>query len=221
MEATKVRGIVLQSTPIGEYDRRVVLLTLEIGKITAFARSARRPHNPLLAATMPFVFGEFMIYEGRNSNTLTQASVENHFAGLHEDLTAAYTGMYLLEFTEYYTHEYNDEKQMLKLLYQSLRALEKKVVSERLIRCIFEWKTFVINGEYPDVESMQLSSSAKYALQFITMSPVEKLYTFTVTEEVLREMEDVTVGMCRKHIHKEFKTLEVIRSLDIRGVGGN
>lgn len=209
-----VTGMVLSQIPVGEYDRRVSILTKERGKITAFAKGARRPGSRFMAATNPFSFGQFKLIEGRNSYNIAEVNISQYFEDLRSDYIGAYYGMYFLEISDYYTRENNDEKEMLKLVYQSFKALIHPEFSDLLVRCIFEIKALVVNGEYPGApDDMVLNESTVYALQFITNSPIEKLYTFTVTDEVLKELITVSTKYRKKFMDKHFKSLQILETL--------
>ena len=213
-ELVNVTAIVLNSTPIGEYDRRVVLLTKERGKITAFAKGARRQTSKLIAATNLFAFGEFKLYPGRNSYTMTDAHIQNYFEELRVDFEGAYYGMFFLEVCDYYTRENNDEKEFLKLLYQSLKALLAKSLNRKLVQCIFEMKAMVINGEFPGMPNDGVwQESTEYAVSYIINSSIEKLYTFKVSETVLQEMIRISERYRLRYIDREFKSLEMLAVL--------
>lgn len=234
-------GMVLQTMPISDYDKRITILTKERGKITVFAKGARRQNSQLLAAANPFSFGEFEVYEGRTTYTLVKASISNYFRELVNDLDNVYYGFYFLELASYYTQENNDEREMLKLLYQSLKALEHPSLNNRLIKFIFELRVLVVNGEYPNVFSCmkcgskeQLSyfsvkyrgalcskcgslengilmdDSVLYTLQFIISSDLKKLYTFTVTEQVLLVLEQIQKSYWESYIPHQFKSLKIL-----------
>lgn len=149
--STIVTGMVLSAMPVGDFDKRLVILTKEFGKISAFAKGARRPNSALLACSQPFSFGEFTLYVGRRSYTVTSADISNYFSELRENIDSVYYGMYFCEFVDYITKENNDEKDILKLLYQTLRAVAKRTIELSLIRLVFEFKIMVISGVAPQV----------------------------------------------------------------------
>ena len=209
-----ITGIVMKTVPIGEFDRRVVILTRERGKISAFAKGSRKPNSSLVAATNPFSFGEFKLYVGKTSYNMLEANISNYFAELREDFEAAYYGMYFLEIADYYARENNDEREFLKLIYQSLRALTVPRLSKQLVRYIFEIKTMVINGEFPGIpKEKRFLESTEYAVSFIINTNIEHLYTFTVKEEVLQELRSIANEYRRKMWDKNFKSLEIIEHL--------
>ena len=107
-------GMVLQAGNIGEYDKRIVLLTKERGRISAFARGAKKATSQYAAACQPFTFGEFSLYEGKNSFNLMWAGVENYFGTLKKDLNLRYYASYFCELAAYLTRENNDELEIVK-----------------------------------------------------------------------------------------------------------
>ena len=257
-QSVVVTGMVLTTMPISEYDKRITILTKERGKITAFARGARRPNSQLLAATNPFSFGEFELFEGKSSYNVSKANIHNYFRELAMDVDAAYMGFYFLEFAEYFCQENNDEKEMLKLLYQSLRALESPSFSKQLVRAIFELKAMTINGEGPSVfacmhchkteelvhfsvkrggifcpacvkkvhkfheeeasakDFVEIFESTRYAMQYIISTPVERLFSFQLSEEVLAELQKIMKDYLHTYVRHSFKSLQIIDELVLK-----
>ncbi len=150
-QANVITGIVLKATPVGESDKRVTILTKEYGKLTAFARGSRRAKSPLIAASQPFAFGQFELYMGRSSNNMQRAKIQYYFRDLTLDYDTSCLGFYILEVADYYCADYAPDVEMLTLVFQSLRALESGKFTKELIRGIFELKTLVIAGMYPDL----------------------------------------------------------------------
>lgn len=146
-----LRGIVLGATPIGEFDKRLVILTEKRGKITAFSRGCRRQNSTMIGATEVGVFGDFTFVEGRSAYTLIGADVKKYHMELRDNITSACVSFYCLEFASYYGRENIESYQMVQLLVATMAALCKNQMPPALIRRVFELKMLYINGEYPQV----------------------------------------------------------------------
>ena len=212
-ESVNLTGIVLKASPVGDNDRRLVILTRERGKITAFARGAKRPGSQLMGVTRPFVFGTFKLYEGRDAYNLQGADVLNYFAEIPLDMEAACYGSYFLEFADYYSRENLDGSAMLLLVYQSLRALLNQHIPNRLVQCIFELKAMVINGEYTEHPPRTVGDSANYAWEYVIGASIEKLYTFLLTDEVFEEFKRCVEINKGRYVDREFHSLGILKTL--------
>lgn len=149
-EVTTVTGMILSAMPVGESDRRLVILTKEFGKITVFAKGARKPNSSLIGVTRSFIFGTFEVYRGRDSYTMYKAHAKEFFSNVVDDLTSVCYACYFAEIADYYGRENLDASDIINLLYITLKALANPNINNELIRYIYEIRTIAINGECPD-----------------------------------------------------------------------
>lgn len=262
MDQIILTGMVLETSPSGDYDRRLVILTRERGKIVAFAKGARRQGSTLLACSQPFTFAKFRMVEGRSAYNVTGLEGIRFFPELSQDVELTCYGFYMCEFAEHMTEENNDESRVLTLLYQSLRALTNPNIGPKLARVIFALKMLYLNGEGPQTEQCvrcrnktgpfvfsvrsggcvcakcagddfdpsvrrekelrlgiadndfyNLNESTWYAIRYIGATPPEKLYHFSLSEEVLKELTAVTDAFVREYVKHTFKSLAFLETL--------
>ena len=170
-----VMGMVLTAMPISDYDKRITILTKERGKITAFAKGARRPGSQLLAATNPFAFGEFELFEGRSSYNLTKASIQNYF------------------------------RELVTSVFECMHCHKKENLSFFSVK-----RGGIFCAECAgNVQGMKILDSTRYTMQYIISTPVEKLYSFTVSDEVLKELKMIMKEYMAFYVHHEFKSLQI------------
>ena len=221
---SEITGIVIRSVPVGESDRRVVLLTREIGKIAAFARGVRRQNSPLMGAVQPFNYGTFRIYAGRDYYVLTEARIDQHFDDLKKDMTLSCYGSYFLEVMDELTRENNDESRLLLLTYAALRALEKKALDPKLVRAVFEIRCAVEEGEF-SMDPSFLSSLAPRsgaenatgipvrALEAIASSDMAHLFSFSVSGETLEQLLQISSRLLSRLTSHEFTSLKILNMM--------
>jgi DNA repair protein RecO (recombination protein O) len=206
-DAMEFSGMVLSAMPVGENDKRLVLMTREEGKITAFARGARRPKSTLLAASNPFVTGRFRLIPGRDAYSLVGAEVKDYFTELAADIPGIYYGFYFLEMTGYYGREGLDGTGMLNLTYLSLKALQNDRLDDRLVRRIFELRLMAINGDYsPETADGRI----RYTCRYIATAPIEKLYTFTVAPDILDDLAKHIDRCLSRVIDRRIRSREIL-----------
>lgn len=143
----ELTGMVLSSTVVGDYDKRLVILTKERGKITAFAKGARKPNSPYLGISEPFNFGTFTLFEGYDAYRLLGGEIKDYFPEVKNDIEGICYGTYFCDILEYICVEGIGDTNMLNLLYITLKALMKPDIPNRLVRRIFELKILVFDGE--------------------------------------------------------------------------
>ncbi len=208
----KVRGTVLSASPIGETDKRAVIETCELGKITAFIRGCRRAGSPLQAAANPFVTGEFAIVATSRAYRVADISVREYFRELTSLIPGVYAGFYFLDMVDFYGREGIDGTDMLNLLYMSLKALMNGKIDDDLIRRIFELRLLHINGDYaPDVG--RLEKSLLSVCRFITETPINRLYTFDLRPDAFSGLEKECKGALARVVDRNIKSRSIMEAM--------
>lgn len=224
MNNVSYSGIVLSSAPIGEYDRRLEILTAEAGRISAFARGARKPSSNLVAPSRVFAFGRFELYQGKTTYSLESAKITNYFEELSKDVELTYYGFYFLEIARYFSRENVPAADMLRLVYYSLRALSLKSIPNELVRSIFELKILDLNGLCPQSEiifaadgrfsfAKDLLPGCRHAISFVLGNPPEKLFTFALEENVSRQFSQTVKRLFEMSVDQKFKSAEFLELL--------
>ena len=214
------RGIVLSTSLLGEYDKRLVILTEHLGRITVFANGARRSNSRFTAAAQSFTMGSFTLRQGRSTYTLAAAEIIQSFLDLTMDPEKYAAAAYVSELTESFTRENVPGTDELNLLYITYKKLLEDSLPPDSIRAAFIFKLLHIEGVAPgeeDKDQLKLSESGRYAVRYIYSRTIGATYSFQmsdlVTAELLKEGEKLVEGLL-EHPLRSAEILQGMRAFE-------
>ena len=215
-----VQGIVLDTSLVKEYDKRIVLLTVELGRITVFANGARRKNSQFTAVCQKFVMGEFVIRPGsQNSYSLVNATISDNFINLSYDIEKLAYASYACELVGYFTHEGVRAKDELNLLYVTFKAILNEKPSLTMIKSVLECKLMHIEGIL-SIEALRdtykpnkISEETEYIVNYILSRKISELYSFDVSEKIVEELEKIVSKYLKKECDRHFKSLDILKPL--------
>ncbi len=214
-EEWEVNGLVLSQAPSRENDRRLIILTDQLGRISAFAGGAAKSGNVLAGAARPFSFGKMTIRRGNGAYRLVRVQGLQFFPGLSENMEASLCGQYFLELANECAQENQDETALLKLTVYALLALEKARMPVRLVRLAYELKLLAVIGVCPESPEGECLPGTERAWKHVLASPPEELFSFTLSDEVAAELAEFAEKLQERELPRRPRSLAILREMGI------
>lgn len=124
MSETTVTAIVLRRKDSGESDRRLTLLTKELGKVDAIAKGAKKSASRLAGSSDPLAMATMTLTKGKVNQFVTQSQPLHSFRGLRTDFDRLSLALALVELYAAILPWGEPMEGVFDLLVSSLKAIE-------------------------------------------------------------------------------------------------
>ncbi len=209
MVLQRCNGLVLKEMAYGEDSKLLTVFSDVHGKVTVFARGAKKQTCRFLAASQLFCYSEMELTKGRNMYNLSHARLLESFYSLREDLDVLTTAGSLAKVTLRVIQEDQEDRESLRLLLNTLYYLKEGRKVPVLLSAIYRIRLLWLQGWIPDLEDCDtgeelqrilafslppLSRESVAVVKYICQAPLELLFRFRVSEPLLPELE--RLGNC-------------------------
>ena len=242
MSAELVKGLVISENASGEADKYITVLTEDEGKVTLLARGAKKPKSKFMAAAGLLNYGTFHYFKGNGFNSLNSADITESFSGIKTDYEKLAYASFILEAADKTAYGDTAELLRLTLYALTALdktqiqptiincAFKIKLLGimgflnteDECVNCGEENISFFSadeggflcdNCRKKFVDSVAVSNGSKRAMEYIHLSEMKKIFSFNVSETVMKELEAISDKGIRLNISREFKTDKILKTL--------
>ncbi len=148
----KTKGIVIRETPKGETSKLLTVLTADLGVITVNGKGVRSLRSPYLKSAQLFAFSDFFLHEKNGFYTLVEASLITDFYSLRNDIKNYSLACYFCDVASSFAIPGEESGTVLRLLLNSLYALESEKNDRSTIKSAFELRLCSECGFLPEID---------------------------------------------------------------------
>ena len=153
MAVYRSKGIVLRSIRYGEADRILDLYTRDAGLVSVIAKGIRRTKSRFGGRLEPLSCVDFLAYEGRTLDTITQVEVLRSFHGVRENLKSLEAAGGMVANVRAFSGGDEADRRVFNLLYHALDALETRTGDTTSIEAAFSLKLSILAGYTPRLDA--------------------------------------------------------------------
>lgn len=248
MAYLKTKGIVLKEVYTGEADKIITILSKEHGKMSIFAKGARRPKSRLIACTQFLCYSEFLLFRGQDIHNISSCDIIETFSKIGNDLVKLTYAAHIVDIVYDTIQEGQYSARELRLLLNTLFFILNSEKSLDLITCIFELRYLCLLGYTPyvrgcvncaegeienisfsfkecgflcskegciakDISAKKILPGTVKALYHIAYSPINNLFNFNVSKEILDQLKSITRRYLRERLDKNYNRLDYLKNL--------
>ena len=239
----KVTGLVVRESAVGESDKYLTLLTPEHGKMFIRARGVRKLRSKHISSTQLLSYSEFTLFKSTNFISMNEAVLIENFYNIRLDIEKFALASYVVDIASTLSVEEADDGLLplvLNTLYAlahtdkliplvksafEIRAMTVSGFMPELHSCVKCGETitascaFDASGGGVVCVSCQSAGTAHCnaevlsALRYITESPSERLFSFTLHDEAAENLSAISERFALEQLGCGFTTLEFYKNV--------
>lgn len=151
MKLYKAEALVLRARDCGDGDKLLTLFSREYGKIKVIAHGVSKPSSRKRGSVQPFTLTKFLLYRGRDLDSVSQCEGKEMFLSLRESLEKISYASYLAELVDALTPDGEPNEPLFLLLLTTLRLMAGE--DPEILTRAFEIKAAGFVGYRPVLET--------------------------------------------------------------------
>src|SRR5919202_3788624 len=153
MAVYRSKGIVLRSIRYGEADRILDLYTQDAGLVSTIAKGIRRIKSRFGGRLEPLSCVDFLAYEGRTLDTVTEVEVLRSFHSVRENLKRLEVAGGMVATIRALSGGDEADRRVFNLLYHALDTLESRESGFEAVGEAFSLKLSILAGYTPRLDA--------------------------------------------------------------------